>query len=108
MVGLSFFNRPIFGYLFGILAIGGIFWWFFTSSDRNVPNPRLEEGQLLGWSTLAFASAIVFTLVVCSLVKKWRLGASEGDEPSDGLEVLQRMTYFRAIGRHFRRRKGEG
>lgn len=110
MVGLAFFKRPILGYLFGILAIGGMFWWFFTSGDRNVWNPRLEGAQLFGCFTLAGFCAIVFTLIVCSLLKGWRSRPSEEleEESSKGLEVLRRTTYFRVISRLFKRREERG
>lgn len=132
--GLSFFTRPIWGYIFGSLAVVGGFSWFYI-----VGNPHPEVGHAIsfddifryGWSNpqppeiglimgegesvvfflLAIICALLTTMAISSIVK-FRISprAAPGDmneEAPEGLEALKDMTFFQAITRSLRNRKGE-
>ena len=95
--GLSFFKRPQWANLFGAIAVIGAYVWFFTVENRNVPG--LEGSQQLGYFTLGASLAIVFTLVVSSLLRaRINPPQTEGGQ-EQGLNALREMTYFQAIKR---------
>ena len=103
--GLLFLPRIVPNYIFAALAIGGAFGWFFTHDSRNVPG--LEGAQLSRGVALAALAAIVFTLIVTSLLKI-RVKSRIRNEP--GLDALKKMGYLGAIKHSFGigMRKGNG
>ncbi|OGO04018.1 MAG: hypothetical protein A2Y60_02165 [Chloroflexi bacterium RBG_13_54_9] len=95
--GLSFFKKPQVANLFGAIAAIGAYVWFFAIDNRNVPG--LEGSQQFGNFTLGVFLAIVFTLVVSSLLRaNMNPRPSESDE-GQGLDALRGMTYFQAMKR---------
>jgi hypothetical protein len=95
--GLSFLKRPLAANLLGALAVIGAYIWFFASENRNVPG--LEGSQQLGYFTLGASIAIVFTLVVSSLLRAGINPSQTEGGQEQGLNALRGMTYFQAIRR---------
>lgn len=131
--GLSFFTRPIWGYIFGFLAIVGGFSWFyivgnphpevgyaFTVSDLfryGWSNPMapdiglvMGEGESVIFFVLAVGFALLTTIAISSIVK-FRLSPRTTEEKKEeapkGLEALREMTFFQAITRSLRNGKGK-
>jgi len=131
--GLSFFKRPKWGYIFGILAIGGGFSWFYivgnphpevgyaiTVSDIFVygwSNPKppdigliMGEGESIIFFLFAVGCALLTTIVISSVVKS-RISPRNPEEMNkdaqEGLEALKDMTFFQAITRSLRNGKGK-
>lgn len=131
--GLSFFRSPIWGYIFGSLAVAGGFSWFYI-----VGNPHPEVGYAItfgdifryGWSNpkpagtglimgegecvvfflLAIICALLTTMAISSIVK-FRISPRTPEEMNKegpkGLAALKDMTFFQAITRSLHNRKGK-
>jgi len=95
--GLSFFKRPLAASISGAVVVIGAYVWFFAIENRNVPG--LEGSQQLGNFTLGASLAIVFTLVVSSILRASMNPAHSESGQGQGLDVLRAMTYFQAIKR---------
>lgn len=95
--GLSFFKRPLATNLFSAVAVIGAYVWFFAIENRNVPG--LEGSEQLGNFTLGASLAIVFTLVVSSILRANMNPTQSESGQEQGLNVLSVMTYFQAIKR---------
>ena len=110
--GLSFFRRPLAGYIFGALVIIGAFWWFFASENRNAPSEMEGTQQVVMFLAGAIAAYII-TMAISSLIK-YRLSlqatASRGREQTNpgnpGIETLKETTLLGAI-RSILKRKQE-
>ena len=130
--GLSFFTRPIWGYIFGSLAVAGGFSWFYTVANPNPEvasaitlgdifrygwsNPYPDKGLIMGegesvfFFLLAIVCALLITIVVSSIVKSGippRTPERMNEEAPKGLEALKDMTLFQAITTSLRNRKGK-
>lgn len=97
-VGFSFFlNKPFLGYILSIIVIITMYWWFFYGTgNKNTREIILEGAQQLGWSAVAIVSAVVFTLLVCSLLRikqPYKLII----ERKKGLGALQQETLLQII-----------
>ncbi len=99
--GVSFFGRKIYGYLFAALTVSPALASFFTWNSRN-PIGIIEGREQFGFFMLALAAALIFTLVVSSLLKNGRLRGNHAQY--DGLEALREITFFQALRRRFGRR----
>jgi len=109
--GLLFFNRKALAYLFSFLAIGGSFGWFFgwgdpldmamrQTGDAAMRQTGLEGAQQFLYFNMAVFAALVFTLIVSSLLKaRWK-GQPKGS--SQGLDALKERSYFEAVKHSFR------
>ena len=100
--GVLFLKRRIPSGVLGGLAILGSFLWFFISDNRN--QRGLEGTQQFSFFLLGCFVAIVFTLVISSLIN-WRM-KPPGDEtaaPKEGLNALEDMSYFEALKRSYKR-----
>jgi len=109
--GLLFFNRKVLAYLFSFLAIGGSFGWFFgwgdpldmamrQTGDAAMRQTGLEGAQQFLYFNMAVFAALVFTLIVSSLLKaRWK-GQPKGS--SQGLDALKERSYFEAVKHSFR------
>ena len=97
-VGFAFFlNKPLLGYIVSVIAIIAMYWWFFYGSgERNTREVILEGAQQLGWSAFAIASAVIFTMLVCSLIRIKEAHIIIG-ERKKGLHALQQETLFQVI-----------
>lgn len=131
--GLSFFKRPIWGYIFGSLAVVGGFSWFYI-----VANPHPDVAYALGlgdifrygWSNpfppgtgiimgesecllfflLAVLCALLITILISSIVQSrmpHRTPEGTNEEAPKGLEALKEMTFFQAISRRRDRKEKE-
>jgi len=101
----SFFKRPTSGYLFAVITIFGALCWFFLSKNRCVQGVEGVEAFLLliGTALLAF----LVTASISSLINRKSEPPRREQESQEeiGLDALRTMTYFQAVGRHFRERK---
>lgn len=104
-VGFSFFlNKPFLGYIISPIAIIAMYWWFFYGSgERNTRDPILEGAQQLGWSAFAIVSAVIFTMLVCSLIRM-KQPHKVISERKKGLGALQQESLFQIIRYHHRKR----
>ena len=131
--GLSFFTRPIWGYIFGFLAIVGGFSWFYIVGNPHPevaytigvgdlfrygfsnPNPPstgliLGAGESVFFFLLAVGCSFLTTIAFSSIVKfriSPRTPEEKKGEAPEGLEALREMTFFQAITRILRNGKGK-
>ena len=98
--GLSFFRKPLAGYIFGALVIIGAFWWFFATGNRNTPS-RIEGEQQL-WLFLSGAiAAYIITAAISSLLK-YRLSlqatsSRRREQNNPGIESFKETTLLGVI-----------
>jgi hypothetical protein len=90
--GLLFFPRKGYSLAFAVIAIGLALVAFFTWNDYH--RVIVEGSQQTGSFVLSAAAAMVFTLVVSSVLNHRRLDC--GKVP-DGLDTLRKHTFFQAI-----------
>lgn len=107
--GLSFFKKPLAGYIFGALVIIGAFCWFFTITNRSSPS-GVEGGQQVGIFLAGAIAAYVITMAVSSLLK-YRLSLQGTvshcrEQTNPGIELLKETTLLGAI-RSILKRKQE-
>jgi hypothetical protein len=100
MKGLSFFDRPLFGYLFGAALIAWSFAQFFISSEHSWRN-IVQGGQDFRFVVAGTAAAIAATAVIASVV---RLKMAHSGSQGIGLEALKETTYLGLL--HSRLRRG--
>jgi hypothetical protein len=107
--GLCFFGPRWAQYLFGLLAIGGAFAWFYATEDRNWQH-TVEGTQQLGLFLFAIVLAYFATAVVASFINArmtWsRNEVIDSMQHDQGFETLKRTTFLGSI--FARRRKGRG
>ena len=96
--GLCFFKRPIFGYLFALVAVSTSSAWFFTVEDRNMKG--LEGVEQFTFMITSAGAALAATLVLSSLIN-WRMKSRNSPSAEGclgpGFETLKYMTFFQAI-----------
>ena len=107
--GLSFFKKPLVGYIFGALVAMAAFGWFFTIGNRNTPSP-IEGPQQVGMFLAGATSAYIITVAVSSLIK-YRLSLQAtasrcSEQTNSGIEILKETTLLGAI-RNILKRKQE-
>lgn len=99
--GLLLFRSRYLSRGFGLAVALTAFVWFFVSESRNVND--YEGGLDANVQALTFflgaVSALVMTLVVTSLTNAHMSG---DPSPGEGLEVLRRTNYARALGHSIR------
>ena len=105
--GLCFFKRPIFGYLFALIAVSVSSAWFFTVKDRNLKG--LEGVEQFTFMITSAGTALAATVILSSLTN-WRMKSRNSPSAEDclgpGFETLKYMTFFQAIrSRFFRKTK---
>jgi hypothetical protein len=105
--GISFFFHRVAGYIFGVGITIAIIIWFFAADKHTRPYVSPQLGEQFGAYVAGVLVALVFTLVVSSLIKFRKLRPIQGsvDKPQ-GVESLKRMTWFQAV-RHSLRRASE-
>jgi hypothetical protein len=110
--GLLFFRTQAVAYLLSVAALGGSFWWFFVRDDRwdtVMRRTGLEGAQQFYYFCLAAFAAVVFTLVVSSLLHALRpKGRSMRRVPGQGLDALQDMSYFEAVKHSLKSWRADG
>ena len=108
--GLSFFRKPLAGYIFGALAIIGSFGWFFASETRNIPS-KIEGAQQMGMFLAGALAAYIITAAVSSLLK-YRLSlqvpsSRYREQTNPGIELLKETTLLGAIRSVLKRKQEE-
>ena len=105
--GLLILKNKIATYLLSALIIGGAFAWFFgwdNRLDEKILHTGLEGAQQLSYFFLATLAAVVFTLVVSSMVN---IRSSPKLKPKErGLDTLRGGSYFKALRNSFGVNKG--
>jgi len=103
--GLSFFKRPLSGYIFAFIAIFGAFLWFFLPKNRCCQGVEGVEAflSLIGAALLSFIATASISSVIHR--KSEPPVREQGAQEEIGLDALKTMTYFQAAGRHRRGRK---
>lgn len=102
MRALSFFSRPILGYIFGLCAIVGGILLFYLTGDRNVLAPRLEGAQVLGGAFLGMLAALVVTLAIAHWLKRKQVDGTVKEEYPEGMEALKEEVYAPLMKRLWR------
>ena len=113
--GLSFFKKPLAGYIFGALVIVAAFCWFFAIENRNVPS-KIEGSQQVQIFIAGAVAAYIITAAVSSLIKyrlsfqatssQHREHTNPGEHTKQGIELLKETTLLGAI-RSILKRKQE-
>jgi hypothetical protein len=105
--GISFFRSKRWGYAFGAVAIVGAFTWFFGFTGLNLTKPTFDTPPQLIWLTLSVVCGTLVTLGISSLINKRMAQPDKEDaaQEEDGIEVLKRKSYWKAIARYFDRGK---
>lgn len=100
--GISFFNKKVYGYIFGFIAIILSYAAFFTWNKRNATG-IIEGPEQFFLFVPALAIALVFTLLLSSFIKGKQF---EGSIPKqNGLEALKEATYIQVIKYWWSQRK---
>lgn len=107
--GLSFFKKPLAGYIFGALVIIGAFCWFFALGNRSSPS-EIQGAQQVGIFLAGATAAYIITTAVSSLLK-YRLSLQGTashcrEQTKSGIETLKETTLLGAI-RSILKRKQE-
>ena len=107
--GLSFFKKPLAGYVFGALVAIGAFGWFFAIENRNTPS-KIEGAQQVGMFLAGAIAAYIITAAISSLLK-YRLSPQATasrcrEQTNSGIEMLKETTLIGAI-RNILKRKQE-
>ena len=102
LIGVSFFSRKIYSYLFAASTVGPTLAGFFTWHLRN-PFGVIQGREQFGFFVLALTIAFIFTLATSSLLKKKRLQGNYAQQ--DGLEALKEVTFFQALRHRFGRKQ---
>lgn len=107
--GLSFFKKPLAGYIFGALVAIAAFGWFFAVANRNTPS-KIEGIQQVGMFLAGAIAAYIITAAVSSLLK-YRLSPQATvsrcrEQTNSGIEMLKETTLIGAI-RNILKRKQE-
>lgn len=106
--GLCFFRQTIAQYLFGLLAIGGAFGWFYGTENRNWQH-TVEGTQQLGLFLFGIVLAYFATAIVASLVHARMTCARnqviEGEQHERGFETLKQTTFLGGIFTSLRKRR---
>jgi hypothetical protein len=94
----SLFFFPSRGYTvgFAVLIIGFALFSFFNWNEFNTH--VVEGGQQTGSFIFSTGVAILFTLVVSSILNYKRVGTDRAED--EGLEALRESTYFQVFRNH--------
>lgn len=99
--GLSFFQNATLSYLFSFLTVVGPFVWFFgweNRMDTAMRRAALEGAQQFVYFNTAAFLALVFTLIVSSLLFAYRKRRqSLRDAYPQGFGALSEISYFEAL-----------
>ena len=90
-------NLPKLTTAISVLLIGTVFFWFFTSSPRNIPDTSfgLDANDQATWFSVCALGALLFTALVTSVVNHgWGISPQCS---SRGLDVLKETTFLKAI-----------
>jgi len=100
--GITFFRNKKWGYVFGSVAIVGVFIWFFGFTGLNLKEPTFDTPPQLLWLAVSVVLALLVTFGLSSIIKR-RLapGAEPNKTQADGIEVLKQKTYWQSISRFF-------
>ena len=102
LIGISFFSRKIYSYLFAASTVGPALAGFFTWHLRN-PFGVIQGREQFGFFMLALTIALILTLTASSLLKNRYLRGKYTQH--DGLAALREVTFFQALRHRFGRRQ---
>ena len=102
--GLSFFNKPVIGYVFGAANILAAFCWFFTTIEIGEGGAKGQHYEQIVSVLLGVALAGLLTGLLSSIIK-FKLPA-EPTEHEQGIDIFKRMTLFQLMQRYLNQRKG--
>jgi hypothetical protein len=101
LLGLLFFPKKLFSYSFAVvmtgLALGLLFAW-----NWHYDTGIIQGAQQAEFFLLAIVLALLFTVVVASLINRTQL--SKANDELEGLDALRDRTLFQAIKRRFGKR----
>ena len=100
--GLSFFNRPTWGYLLAALTTGPALAAFFTWNLRNATGV-IEGAQQLVLLSLAIMAAYIVTLVASSLLNS--SPPTGNAAPPAGIEGFKEAGLFKLLRTRFGRKR---
>lgn len=92
--GLCLFRHTISAYIFALLLVSPVGFLLYTWNERN-PVGVIEGLQQALYFFLGTLCAILFTLIVSSLVNQRRFSSVKPDR--EGLEALRNATFYQAI-----------
>ncbi|MDO8473877.1 MAG: hypothetical protein Q7T05_08725 [Dehalococcoidia bacterium] len=101
-VGLQFFVRRALAYVFAVVCSVGAFLWFFTRPNYDLPPRILEGSQQTTTFMMGAVAAVVFSVLLSSLINRRRRFPVSQVGDIQGLDDLKYNTYFRtfpAMGR---------
>jgi hypothetical protein len=98
--GIAFFRNKKWGYLFGAVAIAGVFIWFFGFTGLNLMEPTFDTPPQLMWLAVSVVLALLTTFGISSIVNR---RPTPDAEQADGIEVLKEKSYWHAVSRFFSR-----
>jgi hypothetical protein len=100
--GITFFRNKKRGYVFGSVAIVGVFIWFFGFTGLNLKEPIFDTPPQLLWLAISVVLALLVTFGLSSIVnRRFTLNAEQDKTQVDGIEVLKQKTYWQSISRFF-------
>lgn len=100
--GLSFFNRPTWGYLLAVLTTGPALVAFFTWNMRNATG-IIEGGQQFLLLSLAIMAVYIVTLVAASLLNSSPPAGNAA--PPAGIEGFKEAGLFQLLRTRFGRKR---
>ncbi len=98
LIGLSFFGRVMYGYIFAVFTTGPALAGLLTWNLRNAIGV-IEGAQQFGLFSLAVAIAVVSTLVFSSASRYSKPPGN--DLKRDGLEAFRSDTFFQVLRDRF-------
>ena len=100
--GIAFFRNKKWGYVFGSVAIVGVFIWFFGFTGLDLMKPIFDTPPQLLWLAVSVVLALLVTFGLSSIINRRLTPGAERDKTqADGIEVLKQKTYWQAISRFF-------
>ncbi|MDY6833959.1 MAG: hypothetical protein SVY53_04070 [Chloroflexota bacterium] len=101
--GLLFFHNNLVTIIVSLAAIlisYGLFFGWDTRMDEYIMHTGLEGAQQLYFSTLGILIAVIFTVLLSSILNRHcAFTKLPTNEDEDGIEQLRHGTYYQAIKR---------
>ena len=100
LFGLLFFPKKVFSYVFAVvtlgLALAVLFYW-----NWHYATGIIQGAQQAAFSLISMVLALLFTLIVASLINHARFPAMRKN--TEGLDTLRDRTFFQALKQRFGR-----
>ena len=101
--GLSFFPRPVLGYIFGAAGIIAAFIWFFSTISIGEEGAKGQHYEQLASVVIGVGSAALATGIVSSIIRCRSFRQREKSETGTGIEVFKDHTFFQLIIQYLKR-----